>query len=117
MKSLREFTEKWHPYPLPTVMDFEQEISVIQDVMTLPDEEIKNNRELFCEIIKDIERSHGDNGIFELTKENEYIFFNFAEWLSTMGKKLNTYFGIDIDTFRITFDEIQEEFSKYKPQV
>jgi hypothetical protein len=76
VKNFQELYEKWQS--LPTIMDFDDEISFIHDIMSLPVECFRHNIGQFNEILGDVLISHQDNGIFELTKGNEQVFLFFG---------------------------------------
>ncbi len=79
----------------PTITDIDQEmylISLLQGISIL---EIEENPHTFMEIVKKIQESHHDNGIFEVTDENENIFLTFADWLISLENTM----GIDTARF------------------
>jgi hypothetical protein len=90
------------------------EISIIDDLMKLDIEEIKSNREIFCNIIEAIELSHTDGGYFELTKENEKPFIDFSRWLNVLKTTINLDLPtVTIENFSITADEFARSMSPY----
>lgn len=73
----------------PTILDFKDEIYFIENLSKLTNEEIIENKDKFLQILKAIQISHQDNGIFEITDENIDIFFNFVIWLREVQHTCN----------------------------
>lgn len=106
MKNLKDINE--HLLKLPTIISIDDEIFLIQSLMVLSKDEITSNKTLFLEIIKAIELSHTVNGFMEITKDNEYIFIEFSDWLSRLKKSCvqNIQMGT-LENFSLTLEEIQ----------
>lgn len=74
---------------LPTIMDFNDEISLIEKLMIFDLDDIKNHQNEFKSIILRIQESHADNGIYEITEKNYPIFERFCNWLESLQPHLN----------------------------
>lgn len=113
MKKLNELGERLESSP--TIMDISSEISFINELMSVDIDDILKNKNIFCKIVADIELSHTDAGYFELSPENDHIFVDFYNWLSSMKVRA----GLDlsdeiIENFNMTSDEFAKIMSKYK---
>jgi len=86
MKTFDEVSKK--ASTMPTIMEIDEEISLIEDLMSLDIHEIVLNKERFLEIIDDLELSHTDCGYYELTADNEGVFINFSKWLSMLEEEI-----------------------------
>jgi hypothetical protein len=104
----------WQVRDLPTIMDMEDEISVINKLMRLSMDEISGDSGLFCDIIEDLCLSHTDSGIYEITLENEGILTRFSIWLSDVGSQL--HLDLDSKSFGTTYAEMLAEFPSYAPK-
>lgn len=74
---------------LPSVIGFENEKILITEILQLDDDEIICNRDLFKDIIKQLELSHTDNGIFFIDDSNYEFFNQFSIWLREKNNVLS----------------------------
>ncbi|MCL2310820.1 MAG: hypothetical protein FWC42_11260 [Proteobacteria bacterium] len=102
---------------LPTIMYIDQEISVIRELMGMPIDYLVANKEIFSTLIFNLETSHTGGGYFELTRENESIFFEFADWLETVNRHFAAPVVVDacIDNFRISYDDLVKAYGPARP--
>ena len=85
---------------LPTIINFENEVSIIKSVMLVNDVDLSKNTNILVEILEILELSHSDNGIFLVDNENYSLFVSFYNWLVKKNKNLNLKLSINmIDTF------------------
>lgn len=114
MGKLEALVKKWGE--LPTFMEIEQEILIINDIMQLSFYDIASNKELFCEIIENLELSHTES-YYELTRKNERVFMDFYRWLADLIEKNNFNLNYNIiSTFSLTYDDVMAEKESYKNQ-
>ena len=91
---------------LHTIINFEDEISIIKNVMEVNDIDLSKNNNILVEILEMLELSHSDSGIFLVDNENYSFFVNFYDWLVEKNNKLNLKLSIDmIDTFLAKWDD------------
>jgi hypothetical protein len=102
MGKLSELVQKW--YPLPTIMEIDQEIDVIRDLMAIPIEELVTEEGILYEILDDLSESHGGGGYFQITRDNEKYFIEFCQWLERVYEET----GLDVGSngFNTTYDDL-----------
>ncbi|MDR1849860.1 MAG: hypothetical protein LBQ75_07460 [Zoogloeaceae bacterium] len=109
MKSFDEVSQK--ASTLPTIMWIVDEMSLIDDLMSLDIHEIVLNKERFLEILEELEESHTGGGYFELTPDNEVVFINFSRWLLMLKEEMGLPIHENtIAHFGITSAEIAETY-------
>ena len=73
---------------LPTIMDFEDEVSIAQELQKIPVEELVMHKDLLVEILDALNLSHGDSGVYEVTEITQPELDKFAEWLMEKNKQV-----------------------------
>ncbi|MDO5106538.1 hypothetical protein [Capnocytophaga sp.] len=81
---------------LPVIIDFDEEIFLIKKIFEVSDDEIRENKIIFIDIIKKIELSHIDNGIFFVDENNYPLFKEFSIWLDCKNQTTNVGIPIPI---------------------
>jgi len=64
-------------------------LSLIRDVQGLSPVAIEADLDSFISLIEIIQRSHADNGIFEMSKAEEGRMIDFFRWLQSLEDKLD----------------------------
>lgn len=95
----------------PTIIDIEQEMYLINELQNLALPEIKENPDNFIKIVRKIQESHNDNGIFEVTKENENVFIIFADWLISIEMKTGIKVAHFADGLNLSVEAIAKAMS------
>jgi hypothetical protein len=102
---------------LPTMMGIAQEIALIHDLMAMPADDIAANRAAFRNAVRDLEESHTGGAYFELTKDNEGVFFEFADWLDNINKQAGLgLVPLLIESFRISCDDLVRAYAHLSPK-
>ena len=73
---------------LPTIMDFEDELSIAPALQKIPVEELVMHKDLLVEILDALNLSHGDSGVYEVTEITQPELDKFAEWLILMNRQV-----------------------------
>lgn len=73
---------------LPTIASLDDELSLIRDVQRLNPVAIETDMDSFISLIEIIQRSHADNGIFEMGEAEEGRVVDFFRWLRSLEAKL-----------------------------
>jgi hypothetical protein len=98
---------------LPTIMRLSDELQTINELMSIDTNEILEDKDTFCSIVRQVELSHTDSGFIEITKENEDAFINFYHWLCIIKVELNLELNDNtIENFNFTPDEVERLMSK-----
>lgn len=98
---------------MPTILSYPQEIIIIKSLMKQPRHILIKSKENIRFIISTLELSHTDHGIFELTRDNEFIFLTFRDWLVEINISLDLRLNSSvIDTFGLTCYDINKMMSK-----
>lgn len=80
----------------PSILNIEDELLFINYLKDIESEKAK-----FMEILSHIQDSHQDNGIFEVTDSNFYIFKEYISWMQELGKKLDLDLTKYLDGFEV----------------
>lgn len=94
----------------PTAMGADREIEVMHALMSMPTDYLRDNFEKFDLLITCLGMSHIDGGIYDIRRSNEKEFFKFADWMDMMDEHLGRSPTFDSDPFRISFDDMVEEY-------
>jgi hypothetical protein len=86
---------------LPTIMDIEDEIRVINVLMSMTMGEIQGNLDDFRTLVNNLDISHIDSGYMEVTQTNKDIFLHFAEWLANLKTRSQIEGLPNPDDFRV----------------
>lgn len=98
---------------MPTIISYPQEIALIKALMKQPNHILIKNKEHIKLIIYTLEVSHSDSGIFEFTRDDEFIFLMFRDWLVEVNIRLDLNLNSSvIDTFGLTCYDINNMMSK-----
>lgn len=98
---------------MPTIISYHQEIIIIKALMKQPNHILIKNKEKIIFIINVLELSHADSGIFELTRDDEFIFLTFRDWLAEINISLDLHLNSSvINTFGLTCYDINKMMSK-----
>ena len=73
---------------LPTIMDFEDELSIAQELQKIPVDDLLMHKDILIEILDALDISHGDWGIYKVNETTQPELDNFAEWLMEMNKQV-----------------------------
>jgi hypothetical protein len=97
---------------LPTILKFDQELSLIRGIQQIDRITIIRDIEVFVALISRVQESHTDNGIFEMDITNESYVINFYGWLQVLEAET----GVDLlqyaDGLNLTCNEIKKLMSK-----
>ena len=88
----------------PTIININDEIYFINELRKADIDDIRSNTDKFISILEQLQISHQDNGIFEITDENIKIFFEFVIWIRNLKKLYNLDFEKYIDGLDTNFD-------------
>jgi hypothetical protein len=100
---------------LPTIMDFDDELRLVRELKSLAIDDIKNNPLGFDEVLVILSLSHFDSGLFDITRDNEHVFLEFADWLYEVERLTGETLGVDPADFQMTYDEIRRAFIPTDP--
>lgn len=105
MKDFRAFRNR------PTVMGTSAELVVMRALRAMPLEYLSAHRDEFLEVVKDLDCSHADSGVFGLTPDNEAEFHAFTAWLRQIGPQMGEEWPAD-DTWAldVTFEQAANAF-------
>ena len=85
----------------PSILNIEDELLFINYLKDIEISDIELEKEKFIEIISNIQESHQDNGIFEVTDSNFYIFKEYISWIKALGEKLDMDLTKYLDGFEV----------------
>lgn len=95
---------------MPTAMEASLELRFIERLMNVSLETIMGEETDFKTVLSNLVLSHEDTGLFGISPANQYKFSAFADWIDHVGKELGIDYSWASQTFRISFDEMAEEF-------
>lgn len=95
---------------MPTCMEADLELRFIDRLMSLPLQTFKDDPNTFQAVLDDLVLSHRDTGLFGITPANEHQFFLFADWADGLREQLGVDYSWISETFRVSFDEMAEQF-------
>ena len=85
----------------PSILNIEDELLFINYLKDIEISDIELEKEKFIEIISNIQESHQDNGIFEVTDSNFHIFKEYMAWIKALGEKLDMDLTKYLDGFEV----------------
>jgi hypothetical protein len=92
---------------LPTIMEIDQEIQLIQELETINDATIVDNQDNFIRVVDHLVGSHVGGAYFQITRENQKVFFDFADWLTGLISRTHIRLDPDLaDTFRFSYNKL-----------
>ncbi|SMD44123.1 hypothetical protein SAMN00777080_2738 [Aquiflexum balticum DSM 16537] len=74
---------------MPTMMDVDQELKIINMLMEYTYHEVVLNEKDFLKILDALQTSHMQT-IFEVNKNNYYYFLRFSNWLDSITKEFKS---------------------------
>ena len=94
--------------PYPTILDFDLELRLIEEVRRIGIEAIQQDIDSFIAVICRIRESHADNGIFEMNESTEQSITSFYGWLEMLGKNMNADLTKYADGLDLTCADIEQ---------
>ena len=85
----------------PSILNIEDELLFIAYLKEADISNIKLEMSKFMEILLQIQDSHQDNGIFEVTDSNFHIFKEYISWMQELGEKLDLDLTKYLDGFEV----------------
>ncbi|WP_369943907.1 hypothetical protein [Xanthomonas medicagonis] len=73
---------------LPTIMDLDDEIRLIENLTMIGPREIAGHQDEFRCVVLKLQESHQGGGVFEVTEENYPVFEGFCDWLQSLQPHL-----------------------------
>jgi hypothetical protein len=110
---IRELAEEC--VELPTIMGFEDEVRVIRLLQEVPLFDIRDNLGLFDDILCKLSDAHGDYGMFCVTEDNQSFFWEFADWLRSVERRVGQPLAINADMFSYSMQDLEEFFGPPRP--
>ena len=85
----------------PSILNIEDQLLFINYLKDIERSDIESEKAKFMEILSHIQDSHQDNGIFEVTDSNFYIFKEYISWIKALGEKLDLDLTKYLDGFEV----------------
>ena len=106
-EELREAAAK-----LPTIFLLHEELRLIRGLRALDLADIEEDLPSFIALVEAVQRSHADNGIFEMREAEEAQAIGFFNWLKTLETKL----GVPLTSYADGLDLSCAEVARTMPR-